>query len=68
MIPLVQPHGDDAGLARVAELGKRGFLDRAAGRCHEHVAVGREGARLAREGQHHGDFFAIFQRKHVDDY
>ncbi|MCY1557270.1 hypothetical protein D9M68_941100 [compost metagenome] len=66
-VALVQVHGDDAGLARVAEFVQRGFLDRAHGGGHEHKTVGREAAHLTGQRQHHVDLLALLQREHVDD-
>ncbi|MNY04315.1 hypothetical protein D3C86_1369840 [compost metagenome] len=62
-IALVQVHGDDAGLARVRELGQRGLLDRAARGGHEDEVLGVE---LAHR-QDHIDLLAIGEREHVND-
>src|SRR5690606_21658588 len=63
VIAFVERHGDDAGLARIGEVGQRRLLDRAARRGHEYVMVFAEFF----YGQHDGDFFAIDQREHIDD-
>ena len=63
VIALVQRHGDDAGLARVGEIGERRLLDRAHDGRHEDVLV--VGEFLDR--QHGIDPFAFFQREEIDD-
>ncbi len=55
VVACVEVDGDDAGLARVAELVEAGLLDRALRRGHEDVVVGREGAELAGQRQHDVD-------------
>ena len=66
-VALVQVHGNDADLARIAEVGQRGLLDRAHAGGHEDVLVRRERAFFAGQRQDHVDLFAILQREHVDD-
>ena len=67
VITFIQAYGNDAGLARVAELVERGLLDRAHLGGHEHIVVGGEAAVLAGERQHHVDLLVVLQREHVDD-
>ena len=67
VVAVIQVDGNDAALARVAEFVQRGLLHGAHAGGHEHVAVGREGAHVASERQHHVDFFTVLQREHVDD-
>ena len=66
-VTFVQINGDDAGLARVAEVVERGLLHRSQRGRHEDIVVGRETAELARQGQHHVDLLFRLQREHVDD-
>ena len=67
VVAFVQAHGNDAGLARVAEFVQSGLLHGAHAGGHEDVVVFREAAVITRERQHHVDLFAFLQREHVDD-
>ena len=62
-ITLVEDDGDDAGLARVGEVGQGRLLDRALGGGHEHVAV--VGKFLDR--QDGVDLLALLEREEIDD-
>ncbi|MNK90865.1 hypothetical protein D3C87_1109340 [compost metagenome] len=63
VVAVVKVDGDDAGLARVGEIGQRGLLDRAARRRHEDVVIFAEFL----DRQHHRDLLAVSQREHVHD-
>ncbi len=67
VVAVVQVHGDDAALARVAELVQRRLLHRAHAGRHEDEAVGGEGAHVAGQRQHHVDLLSLLQREHVHD-
>ncbi len=67
VVAVVKTDRDDAALARVREIIQRCLLHCAVVGRHEHVAVGWEGAVLARQRQHHIDALALLQREHVDD-
>ena len=43
-VAFIKVNSDDAGLARIAELGQRGLLDCAQRGRHEHIAIFRERA------------------------
>ena len=62
-VTLVEDDGDDAGLARVGEVGQGRLLDRALGSGHEHVAV--VGKFLDR--QDGVDLLALLEREEIDD-
>ena len=66
-VAVVEIDGDDAGLARVAELVQRSFLDHALRSCHEDAVVCGEAAEAIGQRQHHIDLLAGQQREHVDD-
>ena len=67
VVAIVQANGNDACFAWVAKFRQRRFLDCAFGSSHKGVAVFREAACFAGQGQHHGDFFVFLQGEHIDD-
>ncbi len=66
-VAVIEAHGNDAGLARVAEFVERRLLDGTHAGGHEDIVIGREAAVLAGQRQHHVDLLVVLQREHVDD-